>query len=123
MKIHEYQAKELFASYDIPVPRGGVASTAEEVKTIATDLGGIVAVKSQVHVGGRGKAGGIKIAKTAEEAFSAGEQILGMDIKGSIVHKVLVEEGADIAKEAYLGIIVDRAEKKHQLHLLRRGWG
>ena len=74
MKIHEYQAKELFASYDIPVPQGGMAATAEEVKTIAEKLGGVVAVKSQVHVGGRGKAGGIKIAKNPDEAFAAAEK-------------------------------------------------
>jgi succinyl-CoA synthetase beta subunit len=111
MKIHEYQAKELFASYGIPVPQGGVATTADEVEALAKKLGGVVAVKSQVHVGGRGKAGGIKIAKNPEEAREAAEKILGMDIKGSTVRKVLVEKGANIAKEAYLGIIVDRAEK------------
>ena len=111
MKIHEYQAKELFASYGIPVPQGGVATSADEVYSLAERLGGVVAVKSQVHVGGRGKAGGIKIAKNADEAREAAEKILGMDIKGSTVRKVLVEKGAEIVKEAYLGIIVDRAEK------------
>lgn len=111
MKIHEYQAKEMFASYAIPVPQGGVASTSDEVQELARKLGGVVAVKSQVHVGGRGKAGGIKIAKNPDEARDAADKILGMDIKGSTVQKVLVEKGANIAKEAYLGIIVDRAEK------------
>lgn len=111
MKIHEYQAKQLFSGYGIPVPPGGIASTAEEVQRIAGELSGTVAVKAQVHVGGRGKAGGIKVAQSPEEAAARAEQILGMDIKGSQVHKVWVEQAADIQKEAYLGIIVDRAAK------------
>lgn len=100
MKIHEYQAKELFRSYDIPVPEGRIASNPEEAAEAASGFGGTVAVKSQVHVGGRGKAGGIKLAHSADEAREAADRILGMDIKGSIVRKVLVEKGADIAKEA-----------------------
>lgn len=111
MKIHEYQAKELFRSYDMPAPAGEIAMTPEEAGSIAGRIGGVIAVKSQVHVGGRGKAGGIKIAKSADEAQEAAEKILGMDIKGCTVHKVLIEGGADIAKEAYLGVIVDRSEK------------
>ncbi|MCP4228781.1 MAG: ADP-forming succinate--CoA ligase subunit beta [bacterium] len=109
MKIHEYQAKEVFRSYGIPIPKGRVATTPDEVKAIAQEIGGLVAVKSQVHVGGRGKAGGIKIAKTPGEAYKAGEKILGMDIKGLTVEKVLVEEGSDIDREFYLGIVQDRA--------------
>ncbi len=109
MKIHEYQAKEVFGKYGIPTPKGRVATTPEEVKKIAEEIGGLVAVKSQVHVGGRGKAGGIKIAKTPDEAYEAGKAILGMDIKGLTVEKVLVEEGSDIDREFYLGIVQDRA--------------
>ncbi len=111
MKIHEYQAKELFRSYGIPVPKGQIATTAEEVGDAARTIGGTVAVKAQVHVGGRGKAGGIKVAETAEAARTVAKQILGMDIKGSTVRKVWVEGAADIDREAYLGIIVDRAVK------------
>lgn len=111
MKIHEYQAKELFRSYGIPVPKGQIATTAEEVGDAARTIGGTVAVKAQVHVGGRGKAGGIKVAETAEAARTVAKRILGMDIKGSTVRKVWVEGAADIDREAYLGIIVDRAVK------------
>ena len=111
MKIHEYQAKSIFKDYGIPVPEGQVATTPEEVHDLAGSIGGRVAVKAQVHVGGRGKAGGIKVADTPEAAAEAARQILGMDIKGSTVRKVLVEGAADIAKEAYLGIIVDRANQ------------
>ena len=111
MKIHEYQAKELFRQSGISTPEGGVADSPEGVRALARDLGGTVAVKAQVHAGGRGKAGGIAIAADAEEAATAAERILGMDIKGSIVRKLLVEPGADIAREAYLGLITDRARK------------
>ncbi len=111
MKIHEYQAKQLFTGYGIPVPPGEIATTPEEVREIAAKLTGTVAVKAQVHVGGRGKAGGIKVAKTPDEAAAHAKQILGMDIKGSCVRKVWIEQAADIRKEAYLGIIVDRAVK------------
>lgn len=111
MKIHEYQAKELFAEFAIPVPEGRVATTATEVEEIANAFGGDVAVKAQVHVGGRGKAGGVKVARDAREARAAAELILGMDIKGHTVHKVLVERAANIAREAYLGLILDRAAK------------
>ncbi len=111
MKIHEYQAKELFRAYGMPVPQGQLATTAEEVAAAARSIGGTVAVKAQVHAGGRGKAGGIKVAETAEAAGTVAKQILGMDIKGSTVRKVWVEAAADIDREAYLGIIVDRAVK------------
>lgn len=111
MKIHEYQAKQLFSGYGIPVPPGDIALSVEEVRRIAGQITGTVAVKAQVHVGGRGKAGGIKVAQTPEDAATAAQSILGMDIKGSTVRKVWVEQAADIRKEAYLGIIVDRAAK------------
>jgi succinyl-CoA synthetase beta subunit len=112
MNIHEYQAKELFRSYDIPVPEGRVAFQSLEAEQIADALGGgLVAVKAQVHTGGRGKAGGVKLAKTPAEAREHAEKILGMDIKGHTVRKVLIEKGTDIAREAYLGLILDRSAK------------
>jgi len=111
MKIHEYQAKALFQQYGIRVPRGRVAGQPDEARRIAAEFGAKVAVKSQVHVGGRGKAGGIQLADTPEAAAEQASAILGMDIKGSIVRKVLVEEAAPIAEEAYLGLIVDRSSK------------
>ncbi|MGA1193670.1 MAG: ADP-forming succinate--CoA ligase subunit beta [Kiritimatiellia bacterium] len=111
MKIHEYQAKTLFKEAGIPVPPGLLAHTPAEASDAARELGGLVAVKSQVHVGGRGKAGGIKLAHTPDEARDAAERILGMDIKGSTVHKVWVEKGSSIDREAYLGITLDRSAR------------
>jgi succinyl-CoA synthetase beta subunit len=108
MDIHEYQAKELFRQAGIPVPPGEVATTAEEARAIATRLGGAVVVKAQVHTGGRGKAGGVKLASSAEEAESHASRILGMEINGLTVHKVLVTPAEDIASEAYVGVLVDR---------------
>jgi succinyl-CoA synthetase beta subunit len=112
MKIHEYQAKQIFAKYGIPLPQGAVASTPEEAKVIAENIGKPVMVKAQVHVGGRGKAGGIKKAESPNEALDVANQILGMEIKGLIVKKVLVTECKEIASEAYMGVIVDRKSKK-----------
>ena len=112
MKIHEYQAKQIFAKFGIPVPAGEVATTPEEAKEITSKVGKPVMVKAQVHVGGRGKAGGIKKADNPDEAFEKASQILGMEIKGLVVKKVLVTECKDIASEAYLGVIVDRKSKK-----------
>lgn len=112
MNIHEYQAKEIFAQFDTPIPRGRVARTPDEVCKVAEEIGKTVVVKAQVHVGGRGKAGGIKLAETPDEAFENGQQILGMDIKGLTVKRVLVEEAVDIAHEAYVGIVLDRQSKK-----------
>ncbi|MAS34206.1 MAG: ADP-forming succinate--CoA ligase subunit beta [Anaerolineaceae bacterium] len=112
MNLHEYQSKAHFALYGIPIPQGKVASTPEEVFQIAQELGGKVVVKSQVLVGGRGKAGGIKLAKSPEEARDLAQEILGMDIKGHEVHKVLVDPAANIAKEIYLGITNDRGAAK-----------
>jgi succinyl-CoA synthetase beta subunit len=112
MKIHEYQAKEIFASFGIPVPKGKVAYSADEARDLAAEIGKPVMVKAQVHVGGRGKAGGIKYCATPDEAYSNAANIIGMNIKGLIVRKVLVTEATDISHEAYLGIIVDRSAKK-----------
>ncbi len=112
MKIHEYQAKEIFEQYNIPTPRGKVASSADEVYQIAKEIGKKVVVKAQVHVGGRGKAGGVKLADSPEQAKDAANKILGMDIKGLTVKKVLVVEAVDIKKELYVGLILDRGPKK-----------
>lgn len=112
MKLHEYQAKTIFSKFGIPIPKGKVAATASEARQIAKELGGAVVVKSQVLVGGRGKAGGIKVAKTPDDVEQIAGQILAMEIKGLPVRKVLIDEAADIKKEIYLGITNDRAEKK-----------
>ena len=112
MNIHEYQAKEIFRKYGIPIPPGEIASTPQEAEAIARKFGSTVVVKAQVHAGGRGKAGGVKLAKTPEEAKSVAAQILKLTIKGLPVKKVLVTPAADIASEAYVGIIVDRASKR-----------
>lgn len=112
MKLHEYQSKQLFSKFGIPIPRGRVAATAQEAKQIAEELGGRVVIKSQVLVGGRGKAGGIRLAKTPAEAESLATQILMMDIKGLPVRKVLVDEAANIHKEIYLGITNDRSIRR-----------
>ncbi len=113
MKIHEYQAKEIFAKYGLPVPKGEVVSSPEEARNVAVKYGKPVMVKAQVHVGGRGKAGGIKYCKDPDEAYFNAQDILGMEIKGLFVKKVLVTEAVDIKSEAYAGIIVDRATKKN----------
>ena len=112
MKLHEYQSKQIFAKYGIPIPKGRVAATASEAKAIAEELGGRVVVKSQVLVGGRGKAGGVKLAKDSEEAEQLAAQILAMEIKGLQVRKVLVDEAAAIETEIYFSITNDRAAKK-----------
>ncbi|MCB0197130.1 MAG: acetate--CoA ligase family protein, partial [Anaerolineae bacterium] len=112
MKLHEYQSKRIFAKYGVPIPNGEVATTPAEAREIAQKLGGSVVVKSQVLVGGRGKAGGVKVAKDADEAEAIAGQILGMDIKGLTVEKVLIDETADIKDEIYLGIVIDRAQQK-----------
>ena len=109
MKLHEYQSKRVLAQYGVPIPDGDVATTPEEVRAIAERLGGPVVVKSQVLVGGRGKAGGIKVAKTPQEAQEVAARILALEIKGLPVRKVLVDQAADIRQEIYLGIVVDRA--------------
>lgn len=112
MKLHEYQSKFRFAEFGIPIPLGKVATSPDEAYEIAKELGGVVVVKAQVHVGGRGKAGGVKVAKTPEEAREYAEAILGMDIKGLTVQQVLIDPGADIAQEIYLAITNDRSAGK-----------
>lgn len=111
MRLHEYQSKQIFARYGIPIPRGRVAVDAGEAKQIAEELGGRVVVKSQVLVGGRGKAGGIRLAKTPEEAYELATAILGMEIKGLPVRRVLIDEAVNIAQEIYIGITNDRVSK------------
>jgi succinyl-CoA synthetase beta subunit len=120
MKLHEYQGKELFRNVGMPVPQGVVATTAQEVEEAARQMGRVV-VKAQVHVGGRGKAGGVKVASTPEEARDVASRILGMDIKGLTVHKVLVEPALAIATEYYAGIVNDRASKRFVLMLSALG--
>ena len=112
MNIHEYQAKEILRALGVPIPAGEVATTPEQAHEIAARIGKAVVVKAQVHAGGRGKAGGVKLAKDANEARDKAKAILGMKIKDLTVEKVLVTEAADIASEAYVGIIMDRATRK-----------
>jgi succinyl-CoA synthetase beta subunit len=112
VNIHEFQAKDILRAEGVPIPAGEVATTPEQAEAIATKIGGMVVVKAQVHAGGRGKAGGVKLARTPAEAKELASKILGMQIKGLTVHQVLVTAGADIDTEAYVGIILDRATKK-----------
>ncbi|HUC40756.1 MAG TPA: ADP-forming succinate--CoA ligase subunit beta [Gemmatimonadales bacterium] len=112
MNLHEYQARDILRRHGIPVPPGEVASTPAEAGAIAARFGGRVVVKAQVHAGGRGKAGGVKLAKTAAEAEAHAKAILGMTIKGLTVQKVLIAPTAEIASESYVGIIVDRTSQR-----------
>ena len=112
MKLHEYQSKMLFARYGIPIPKGEIATTPADARRIARDLGGRVVVKSQVLVGGRGKAGGIQLARDPDEAERVAADILSMEIKGLPVRKVLVDEAADIKTEIYVGVVIDRAQRR-----------
>ena len=112
MKLHEYQSKRVFAQYGVPIPHGEVASSPAEARAIAEKIGKPVVIKSQVLVGGRGKAGGIKLARTPDEAEEVAGNILGMDIKGLTVKKVLVDEAADIRSEIYLGAVLDRSARR-----------
>lgn len=112
MKLHEYQSKFLFGDYGIPIPHGKVCATAEDVYNAAQEIGGVVVVKAQVLVGGRGKAGGVKVCKTAEEARNFAAGLLGTQIKGLKVNEVLVDPGAQIDHEIYLAITTDRAAGK-----------
>jgi succinyl-CoA synthetase beta subunit len=111
MKLHEYRSKQLFSEHGIPIPRGKVTMTSQEAKEIARELGGRVVIKSQVLVGGRGKAGGIRLVHTPEEAEEVAAEVLGMRIKGLPVRKVLVDEAADIQSEIYLGVTNDRTAR------------
>ncbi|WP_152042158.1 ADP-forming succinate--CoA ligase subunit beta [Salinigranum salinum] len=110
MRLHEYQAKEVFADAGIPVPQSRLASSVDEVVAAVEEIGFPAAIKAQVHVGGRGKAGGIKIASTVEEARQYADEILGMDLKGYRVDRVLVEAGVDFEDELYVGVTMDRGE-------------
>jgi len=121
VNLHEYQARDILRQHGIPVPPGDVASTPAEAKAIAEKMGGKVVIKAQVHAGGRGKAGGVKLAKTAAEAEAHARAILGMTIKGLTVQKVLVAPAADIASESYVGIIVDRASQRPVLMVSAAG--
>ena len=121
MKIHEYQAKELFKKYNIPIPEGGVAFTPDEADAVAGKLGGFpVIVKAQIHAGGRGKGGGVKLAQSSDEVKSIAGEILGMNLvthqtgpEGRLVKKLLVEQGLNIEKELYLSIVTDRETAKN----------
>ena len=116
MKIHEYQAKQTLAKFGTPTPRGGVACSPEEARAVAERLGGTVVVKAQIHAGGRGKAGGVKLAHDADEAARIANEMLGRKLvtiqtgpEGRVVKKVLIEEGLEVARELYLGLVIDRA--------------
>ncbi|MBP7571966.1 MAG: acetate--CoA ligase family protein, partial [Acidobacteria bacterium] len=119
MKIHEFQAKALLSPRGVPVPRGEVIQASADAAAAARRLGGTVVVKAQIHAGGRGKGGGVKLARTPEEAERAANEILGMRLvthqtgpEGRIVKRVLVEEGLEIARELYLGVVIDRAAER-----------
>ncbi len=113
MDLYEYQARDLFEKYEVPVLAGIIADTPEEAKAAAEKLGGVVVVKAQVKTGGRGKAGGVKVAKTPDEAYEAAQAILGLDIKGHVVKRVMVAAGARIAKEFYFSVLLDRANRSY----------
>ncbi|WP_062305077.1 ADP-forming succinate--CoA ligase subunit beta [Demequina subtropica] len=113
MDLYEYQARDMFEKHGVPVLPGIVAETPAEARAAAEQLGGVVVVKAQVKVGGRGKAGGVKVAKTPEEAGAYAEAILGMDIKGHTVHRVMIAAGAAIAEEFYFSVLLDRAERRY----------
>jgi succinyl-CoA synthetase beta subunit len=121
MNIHEYQAKDILRDHGLPVPPGEVATTPEEARRLAEKYGGTVVVKAQVHAGGRGKAGGVQLARDPDEAMAHASSILGMEIKGLPVEKVLVTPAEDIATEAYVGVIVDRASKRPVFMVSREG--
>ena len=121
MDLYEYQGKQLFARFGIPVSEGRLATTPEEARAAAEELGGQVVVKAQVLTGGRGKAGGIKLADTPEEAEAQAGEILGLDIRGHTVRKLWIEKASDIAREYYLSITFDRGEKKPLFMLTTQG--
>src|SRR6266487_210425 len=121
VKIHEYQAKDILARYGIPIQPGRVAYTPDEAEVIARELGGPVVIKAQVYVGGRGKAGGIQFGDTPEQARASAARVLGMDIKGLTVEKVLVVSKVDIKEEYYLGIILDRKSQSPVVMVSKAG--
>jgi succinyl-CoA synthetase beta subunit len=111
--LYEYQARDIFEAYGVPVLRGITATTPAEAKAAAAKLGSpVVVVKAQVKTGGRGKAGGVKIANTPDEAAARAEEILGLDIKGHVVKTVMITEGADIAEEYYFSLLLDRGTRR-----------
>lgn len=111
MDLFEYQARDLFEAHGVPVLRGIIADTPEQAEAAAKEIGGVVVVKAQVKTGGRGKAGGVKVAKTPEEAKAHAEAILGLDIKGHVVKRVMIAQGADIAEEYYFSVLLDRSNR------------
>ena len=121
MNIHEYQAREILRAHGVPVPPGEIATTPEEAERIAAEYGGMVVVKAQVHAGGRGKAGGVKLAADPADAREKAEAILGIEIKGLTVEKVLVAPAEDIATEAYLGIVMDRGSQSDVIMVSSEG--
>jgi succinyl-CoA synthetase beta subunit len=121
LDLFEYQARDLFAAHGVPVLRGGVATTPERASEIAADLGGTVVIKAQVKVGGRGKAGGVKLADGPDDAKAKATAILGMDIKGHTVHRVLVAEASDIAEEYYFSFLLDRSNRTFLAMASREG--
>lgn len=121
MNIHEYQAREILRAHGVPVPPGAIATTPEEAERIATQYGGMVVVKAQVHAGGRGKAGGVKLAVDPADAREKAEAILGIEIKGLTVEKVLVAPAEDIETEAYLGIVMDRGSQSDVIMISSEG--
>lgn len=125
MDLYEYQARQLFKAHGVPVLGGEVASTAQQAREIAQELfangSQLVVVKAQVKTGGRGKAGGVKLARSAQEAFERAQEILGMDIKGHTVHKVLISDGADIEQEFYFSVLLDRVQRAYLAMCSREG--
>lgn len=113
MDLYEYQARDMFEKHGVPVLQGLIADTPGEAKKAAEKIGGVTVVKAQVKTGGRGKAGGVKVAPTADDAHTAAEAILGLDIKGHVVHRVMVAEGADIDREFYFSVLLDRANRNY----------
>ncbi|OYX49289.1 MAG: succinate--CoA ligase subunit beta, partial [Micrococcales bacterium 32-70-13] len=113
MDLFEYQARDLFEKHGVPVLQGIIADTPEEARAAAESIGGVTVVKAQVKVGGRGKAGGVKVAKTADDAEAAARDILGLDIKGHVVKRVMVAKGADITEEYYFSVLLDRANRNY----------
>ncbi|MFM2353371.1 MAG: ADP-forming succinate--CoA ligase subunit beta [Actinomycetota bacterium] len=113
MDLFEYQARDLFEKHGVPVLQGIIADTPEEARAAAESIGGVTVVKAQVKTGGRGKAGGVKVAKTADDAEAAARDILGLDIKGHVVKRVMVAQGADIKEEYYFSVLLDRANRNY----------
>ena len=121
MDLYEYQGKQYFARFGLPVPDGETADSVEEAVAAAERLGFPVVLKAQVHVGGRGKAGGVKVAEDAAEAASHAGAILGLDIKGHVVHRLWVERASQISKEYYASFTLDRSDKRYLCMLSSKG--